>query len=163
MSPRIITSIRNSPQTIRIGQALREVGLQHCPQSDSPVQEPTDSCFSRPHNCKSSSGSTSRVKLNDENTENNRRIGSRGRDCWRIRDGAPSRSRARKSRTSAFVELRTCANLNAGVWQLPLQSHGVALVQPCRSGFLVDRATRARRQGKAGFFRVGNIFDMAKT
>src|SRR3981081_4356137 len=56
-----------------------------------------------------------------------------------------------------------CTNPGPGLWKPPLQSHRLALVQPFCAGLLVDRAPRARRQGKAGFLRVGHIFDMAKT
>jgi hypothetical protein len=89
-------------------------------------------------------------------------VGSRSRDCGASGDRTASHCRNEKSGTAGFLQFEACASSGAGLWELPFQSHGLALVQPCCPSLLVGRAARARRQGTVGFFRVGNVFAMAK-
>lgn len=108
------------------------------------------------------SGSSSPAKLNDEDAEITVRIGSRGPDCSTSGDRAACRHRAERSGTDVFVELRACASPGARLCELSLQANGLALVQLCCASLLVDGETRARRQGKAGFFRMENVYSIAK-
>jgi hypothetical protein len=137
---------------------------RYCPQIDRLLRGSLGTRPSaRPQNCVNPRLSDVPQDSMMRDAEISRRVGIRRRDCWTSGDRAACGYGTEKSGSAAYVEFKACASLSAGLWELPLQSHRLAWVQPSCAGLLVDRAARARRQGKARFLQVGNIFDVATT